>query len=208
MSRRAERKEATRAELVETAAGVFARRGFHAASIDHIAAEAGYSSGAIYHHFTGKEDLFLAVYERYAATRVRELEALWEGESGPLRETVRAGADHWMRRTGSHPELLVLSLEFLIHAWRHPEVHEAFKHRIAAVREAVGRHLQARADETGIDLPMPANELGTVMRELGTGLAVAKLADPDAIRDDLFGDFLTLLFELIEARPREREREA
>ena len=71
-SRREERKEETRGELIDAAAKVFARRGFHGASLDQIAAEAGYSTGAIYWHFSGKDDLFLAVYENYAETRARE----------------------------------------------------------------------------------------------------------------------------------------
>src|SRR3989442_11650236 len=75
-SRREERKEETRAELVAAATRVFASRGFHGASLQEIAREAGYSTGAIYWHFSGKDDLFLAVYEAYATTRVREFEEI------------------------------------------------------------------------------------------------------------------------------------
>ena len=71
-SRRQERKEETRAELIDSAKRAFVRDGFHGASLERIAREAGYSTGAIYWHFSGKDDLFLAVYENYAETRARE----------------------------------------------------------------------------------------------------------------------------------------
>src|SRR5436853_4591753 len=66
---RAERKERTKAELVEAARAVFLRRGFHAASLDEIAEEAGYTKGAVYSNFDGKDDLFLAVFEDHFRRR-------------------------------------------------------------------------------------------------------------------------------------------
>src|SRR3954453_11137169 len=49
--------------LLEAAVEVFAERGYRDASVDQIAARAGYSKGAIYFHFSGKEDLFFALLE-------------------------------------------------------------------------------------------------------------------------------------------------
>src|SRR4051812_45520671 len=147
MSRRDERKEATRAELVEAAARAFARRGFHGASIEQIAREAGYSTGAIYWHFEGKDDLFLAVYEAYTATRVREWGEVNERAAGALPARARAYADQWMARLRDEPEFLVLSLEFLVHAWRNPPLKEAFGHRAASGRLALARLLQQQAAE-------------------------------------------------------------
>src|SRR4051794_10630567 len=136
-SRREERREETRAELVEAAARVFARRGFHGASIDQIAREAGYSTGAIYWHFEGKDDLFLAVYEAYATARVRE----WgEGRDSAGGEPPRGAgpyADQWMARLARDPEFLMLSLESLAPAWRTPPLREAFGHRAAFGRLAL-----------------------------------------------------------------------
>ena len=45
---REQQKVATRAALVEAARSVFARRGFQAATVEEIAAEAGFSTGAVY----------------------------------------------------------------------------------------------------------------------------------------------------------------
>src|SRR5918992_3549878 len=96
-SRREERKEETRAELIAAAARVFARSGFHGASLEEIARQAGYTTGAIYWHFRGKDDLFLAVFEAYTTTRVHEYAEIQRGvDEGAL--PPRAWGDQWMRR--------------------------------------------------------------------------------------------------------------
>jgi AcrR family transcriptional regulator len=194
-SRRDERKEETRTDLIAAAAVVFARHGFHGASLDEIAREAGYTTGAIYWHFSGKDDLFLAVFEDYTTTRVAEWatiqQSVDDGLLGP-----RAWADQWMRRLQQNPEVLVLILEFAVHAWRNPPLREAFATRMAAGREAIARILEDEAGRASFDLPMPAEQLATVVRELGTGLGLAKLIDPEGIPDSLFGDFTELMVRL------------
>src|SRR3954453_14200147 len=69
---RRERAERTRDDLLEGARGVFAEKGFHGASVEEIAAAAGYSTGAIYSRFAGKHALFLAVLDEHTERR-REL---------------------------------------------------------------------------------------------------------------------------------------
>jgi AcrR family transcriptional regulator len=195
-TRREERKEETRRELVTAAAAVFAERGFHAASLEQIARAAGYTTGAIYWHFGGKDELFLAAFEAYALTRVGELTEIDETASGDLPTRARAFADHWMARQAADPSFMVVALEFLVHAMRTPHLRDALAARHAAVRLAVGRMLEREARAAGVELPMPADELATVMRELGVGLALAKLSDPDAIPDRLYGDFVELFYRL------------
>jgi hypothetical protein len=43
---------------------------------------------------------------------------------------------------------------------------------------------------------MSAQDIVMVLREMGVGLALVKLTDPDAFPDRLFGDFVELFFEL------------
>ena len=59
----ARRREMTRRHLLDAAAVVFARDGFHGASLDDVAATAGFTKGAVYSNFKSKEDLFLAVFD-------------------------------------------------------------------------------------------------------------------------------------------------
>ena len=196
-SRRAERKEETRAELVAAATRVFVERGFHAASLEQMAREAGYSTGAIYWHFGGKDELFLAVFEGYALTRVAELMEIHELDGGGIAERARAFADHWMAGQAADPAFVLAALEFFVHSLRTPELRDALAARQAAVRLAVGRMLEQDARAAGVVLPMPAQDIATVMRELGVGLALAKLADPDAFPDRLYGDFVEVFYDLV-----------
>src|SRR5918996_3044348 len=57
------RRAMTRQHLLEAAAIVFARKGFHEATLDEVAATAGFSKGAVYSNFKSKDDLFLALLD-------------------------------------------------------------------------------------------------------------------------------------------------
>src|SRR5690606_20120990 len=78
----------TRQMLLEAAARIFARQGYSEATIDDVAAEAGASKGAVYHHFASKQELFEALLEHRASgldqmqelvDTVTSLEALVDG---------------------------------------------------------------------------------------------------------------------------------
>lgn len=60
----AERTEATVAALVDAARELFAQDGYAATSLDAVAAKARVTKGAVYHHFSGKQQLFEAVFAR------------------------------------------------------------------------------------------------------------------------------------------------
>ncbi len=199
---RAEKQARTRAELIAAATRVFARRGYNGASVEEIAEEAGYSHGAVYSNFEGKADLFLAVFEEYMAERARELAETQAGldEDAPLEVRARALADQWMERFASDRESFVLHLEFLGHANREPELARRFGTRSASMREAVARYISHYQEEAGVELAMPADDLALVMRALGIGLALESLVSPDAVRDDLYGDFVELLVGLLRDR--------
>jgi AcrR family transcriptional regulator len=60
----AERSAETAAELIASARQLFVRQGYSATTTDQVAAAAGVTKGAVYHHFADKKDLFAAVFER------------------------------------------------------------------------------------------------------------------------------------------------
>jgi AcrR family transcriptional regulator len=209
---RAEKQARTRAELIATAAKVFARRGYNGASVEEIAEEAGYSHGAVYSNFEGKADLFLAVFEDYMAERVGELAATQAAlpPDAPLEARARALADQWMERLARDRESVVLHMEFIAHADRDPELARRFGTRSAAMREALSRYISQYQEEAGAELALPADDLALVLRALGIGLAVESLVSPDAVRHDLYGDFVELLVTLLReggsAEPARRSR--
>ena len=78
---RAQRRQQTRARLLDAAGQVFARRGFHAATVDEVAEAAGYTKGAVYSNFANKDELFLALLDQRLAAQLQQVEALYAIES-------------------------------------------------------------------------------------------------------------------------------
>src|SRR4051795_4315092 len=65
-----------RDDLLAAALRVFAERGYGQAGVDEIAAAAGYSKGALYWHFSSKEDLLMTLLEERIDAPMREIVAL------------------------------------------------------------------------------------------------------------------------------------
>ena len=90
--RRGERRLITRAQLLDAAERVFARDGLRGASVDAIALEAGYSTGAVYSNFKGKEDLFLTLMEERIDPRLAKRVRGDGGRARGRRRAARGGS--------------------------------------------------------------------------------------------------------------------
>lgn len=191
---REQRKAETRAALLDAAGRVFARRGYHAASVDEVADEAGYSTGALYSNFEGKEDLFLALLQREIERQAAGVAAA-VADRGSLDERARGGAEYWLEFLDREPELVLLFMEFWAYAVRNPEVRSRFAARYAEVRAALAGIIGAGARELGVELLRPPEQLAAAIDALADGFALQRLADPDSVPDELFGDALTMLLE-------------
>jgi AcrR family transcriptional regulator len=189
---RVQKQAATRAQLIRAAASVFARRGFQAARVEEIAEEAGYSHGAVYSNFAGKEELFLAVFEDYMSKRIEEVAQATEIE-GSFADRARAGADQWMERFIGDRDTFLLHLEFMIHAARNPKLSERLGQRMAALRLEIERRLAERETSSDAQLPLSAPDLALILRALGIGLAVEALNQPGQVNPRLYGDFVALI---------------
>jgi AcrR family transcriptional regulator len=186
---RAEQRERTRRALLGAAGRVFVERGFAGASVEGIAAEAGYTRGAFYSNFSSKVELFAEllqerVYETYRRMAERRLDDPEHMPSG--RET---GEE--LARMQAAPEgrwLFRLWLELLAHAGRD----EQFR-RLAATFWSGNRALVADVVRRrwGDDPPADPELVATLSIALDVGLALQHFVDPDAVPlsawPDLFG---------------------
>jgi AcrR family transcriptional regulator len=100
-----ERSDATTAELLDVARRLLAADGYTATSLDDVVRGAGVTKGALYHHFSGKRELFLAVYEREQQRLARvQFEAFarkkdaWEGFFAGTRAFFEASLDPGVQR--------------------------------------------------------------------------------------------------------------
>jgi len=183
--RREEQQRQIRAQLLDAAERVFARHGYQGASIDAIAAEAGYSHGAIYSNFNGKEDLFLVLVEERIDARLARVyqaaDAALSHGATPLEAARRFVA---MLQHEQHAYLLLV--DFWNQAVREPKAAARFAERHARLRALIGRIVEGVARDTGAELMLPREQVATVLIALVNGLTIERLADPPAAPDELF----------------------
>jgi AcrR family transcriptional regulator len=182
---RTERRAATRTELLDAASRVFARRGFHAATLEEVAREAGYTTGAIYSNFAGKDELFQAAFEHQIARDVREVS---DAQAAATEDTpgarTRASARRWMELLAERPEMFLLLVEYWSYAMRHPELRESFAERFGAFRDTTARWVEEEAERGGWDLPLPPQDIALGLNALIYGVALQYLPSPDDLPED------------------------
>jgi len=190
---REQSKANTRERLLAAARGAFASSGFHGASVEEIASRAGFSTGALYSNFDGKEDLFLMLMEREIDLHAREIaQAVSVRES--VAERATGGARQWMTMIEREPELLLLFMEFWAYGVRDTKVRPKVAARFAQVRRMLTKLIEDGVREFELELEIPAEQLAVAIDALADGIARQKLADPGAVPDELMGRVLSLLF--------------
>ncbi|HTW43658.1 MAG TPA: TetR/AcrR family transcriptional regulator [Solirubrobacteraceae bacterium] len=183
----------TRERLLAAARSVFARHGFHGASVDEIAAQAGFSTGALYSNFDGKEDLFLVLMEREIDEHAREIAQAVRARAS-IAERATGGARQWMTMIDREPDLLLLFMEFWAYGVRDPQVRPKVAERFAQMRRVITQLIADGVREFELELELPAEQLALAIDALADGIARQKLADPQAVPDELMGNVLALLF--------------
>ncbi len=90
VSRRQQYSASTKRALVDVAEQMFTEHGYASTSLDSIVAGADVTKGALYHHFSGKQALFEAVFERVESDAARAIQKVLRGKKDPW-EKARAG---------------------------------------------------------------------------------------------------------------------
>jgi TetR/AcrR family fatty acid metabolism transcriptional regulator len=84
-----------RRELLDAAARVFARKGFHSSRVGDIAEEAGVAHGLLYHYFRSKEEVLETIFRETWGVLVVETQRI-EESGAPLREQLRRFAHFYL----------------------------------------------------------------------------------------------------------------
>jgi AcrR family transcriptional regulator len=197
---RAERQALTRSEVLQAAARVFPKRGYHQTTVEEVADQAGLSIGAVYSNFASKADLFLTLYEQHVERWVGELEArVLEGET-PTERTRAAGL--WWADFMKHEQAwMLLEIEFWAHAVRDPDLRKRFGALFAPLRQTTGELIERAALDFGLTLPAPANQLAMGVTALCTGMIVERVLLPESADDEAFGALLEAMLSTIGLAP-------
>jgi AcrR family transcriptional regulator len=132
---RAESKARTRQQLLDAAAELVARRGVNATSVEEIAETAGYSIGAVYSNFSGKEELLVALLDEHLTAGAQELVRRLD-QAGADRQTRADAAGRYFDEVAAGRQAwFLLSAELWLYAVRNPALRRA---AVAARRGARG----------------------------------------------------------------------
>jgi AcrR family transcriptional regulator len=181
---RAEAKAETRRRLLEAAEAVFQRDGYHGASLERIAAEAGHTTGAIYSTFDSKAGVMMALVAAQAERR----RALWSealAATASAEDFVTEVSRQAAREGAEEREWWAVIIEFMTVVARdeqlrarYAEIHEE---SLAALAAAIRTWMQRGGEQ----LSIAPERLAIVVNALARGLGVEALVAPEAMPEDL-----------------------
>jgi AcrR family transcriptional regulator len=196
------RRQQTREYLIKAAELVFAERGFHGATLDEVAAVAGFTKGAVYSNFKNKEDLFLALLEsRYQQERDTVRAALDSSEpveahlgdfATMIRDQFEAGGDVWA----------ALDLEFCLYAMRNSAVRE----KLAAFRRMVidfeAEIIESQRKEERVHSPESSRHAARIVFALMSGVAMMRMIDPETVDEAFLGELIEFVYRALTSSSR------
>ena len=190
---RVERAAANRALVLAAARGVFLARGYHGATLEQIAEEAGFSKGVVYSQFESKADLFLALLEarveERAAENIRAARSLAGGGG------LQALLEHLIRGDQATAGWLLLVIEFRVHAARDPVLSRRYAAVHARTMEGVAQALATVVARNGQEPTVPPRRLAELALALSTGTTLERAANPGAFDGPLVAEQLAHALE-------------
>jgi TetR/AcrR family transcriptional regulator, fatty acid metabolism regulator protein len=163
-----------RAELVDAALRVFARKGFHQSRVGDIAEEAGVAHGLLYHYFRSKEEVLETIFRDTWTQLVADTERI-EGSGVPFREQLRRFARIYLGSWLVTPELVRVLVREVARSRevgdRVEEIRELFV-ALQRIIEAARDRGELRAD---VDAQIAAWALYGALEEILTGWVLGQL---------------------------------
>ena len=161
---RERRLEHTRSLLLDAAEEVFAEKGFAPATLDDIAHAAGYTKGAIYKHFATKEELFLAVSDRYWRRYFDNFAEVMSSARQIGARELDGVAERWRQLSRDRgAEHAALGHEFSLYLLRNPDARDRVAAKRSDVVEALAKFIVEGIDRMGATLKIPALTFAQVL---------------------------------------------
>jgi AcrR family transcriptional regulator len=190
--RRRPHRDDVRRALLDSAARVFARHGIDGATLDDVAADAGFTKGAVYSNFASKEGLVDALMQdRTSAYLDLGLESIADIDA-TMAVRAQVLGDRLTTANDEQHDWHLLFFELWQRAVRN-DADSTFRDRRSSLRAAVTDAIEEHAARAGATLPMSASDLATVLMALANGLAVERMVAPAEVPEDLMGRVLALV---------------
>jgi AcrR family transcriptional regulator len=185
---RNEQVERNRLLVLAAARRVFLARGYTGATLDMIAEEAGFSKGVVYSQFESKADLFLALLEARIDERAEQHDRLAGALDGPRLAQAAAQLTDSLQR--AEPEWALLVIEFRAHAARIPELNRRYAELHARTTGRLAGFFERLLGQAGVQPPFAPRVIAGLVLALGSGLALERTAEPDALPGPVFAEFV------------------
>jgi AcrR family transcriptional regulator len=186
---REDKRAANRSLILRAAREVFGRRGYHSATIEEIADEAGLSNGAIYYNFKNKEDLFLALLDDRIQERALSVAGILSSADAD------AQAHDVISSIKANRTWRLLFLEFVTYAARNPKFARRLRRQRARMRTALSETIERQIPDR-LSGNVPPDRLSLILIALANGLAIEELTNPGSVPEDLISQATTLLLGL------------
>lgn len=171
--------EERRNQILEAAARVFARAGFHEARMEDIRQEVGLSKGILYWYFKSKDDLITALLQQLFERDLSSLEALLRQE-GTVSERLLLYIDYSAADLEQAADLLPISYEFYALATRQASVRDFLKEYFDKYRQVLAALVQ-QGVERGEFRPVNAHHIASILVAVSEGLLELAVLDPQAV---------------------------
>lgn len=201
---RRESQARTRSALLESAAREFVRHGVEGTSIERVAAGAGYTRGAFYAHFRGKESVCIALLEERFDRYLEDFAGVLAGDDEPEVRARRAG-DHLSALMAADPQTQRLLFELSAFALRDEGFRRELVKRYVSLRGGVAEVFRTRATEYGISSPIPFERLALMTFAMSTGVGTVTLLEPERVPEELHGEMLAIFFAGLRALAEKAE---
>jgi len=172
-----ERREKTRALIMETAGQYFAQKGYSATGVAEICKACGVSKGAFYYHFESKSALFLALLEEWMGNLDRSLDAMSSG-AGNISEILFNMSKMLGSIFQSYRHQLPILLDFWMQATRDEEVWKATYAPFEKYHTYFAHLIQKGIDQGNLE-PVDPSAGAQAMISLAVGLLLQGLLSPE-----------------------------
>jgi AcrR family transcriptional regulator len=166
--------EERREQILRAALSCFAEKGFHAATMDDLARASGLSKGSLYWHFGSKEEVFLALFDSFAAVLYGEWDVAAQADDDAPR-VLRRECELTVEALSAERLLLLAWAEFL----NHPAARERMGEIYATARTKLTTIIEQGRDAGSLRTGPPAERIAGTLIGTVEGLLLQWLVDPD-----------------------------
>jgi len=167
-----EGKAKTRDKILDAAEALYMRKSFSETSMNDIVAESGLSKGALYNHFNSKEELIIAIYDRFILRTLGQLETMLEAESSAVRKLELIGEAAFVATADRPRAFQAMNIEFMVAVSRMEALASRMEARYSETVGILKRTIQGGIDSGEFREDIDAGEVAAILFAAADGMTL------------------------------------